>query len=327
MTERLPDTCPATARALSTAPQNHDTAQHPARSSGEHECEIAAADGYRLAASVHEPELHPASVKGVVLLHPATGVPQSIYRAFAQALASHGFHVVRYDYRGIGRSAPPTLRGFAASMSTWIDQDVEGVTRWAAQRWPELPLLAVGHSIGGHAVGLSDSSRLLSAAALVASHAGCLHFIKPLGERLRVTALLKVIGPLTSHTLGYVPGRRLGIGENLPRGVALEWSRWTSLPRYFFDDPSMQAERRFARVTQPLLVLGFDDDPWATTPGIDLLIGYFTQATLERHQIDPRQHATGPIGHMGFFRRQHRDSHWPLVIDWLERQAAAARGK
>ena len=36
------------------------------------------------------------------------------------------------------------------------------------------------------------------------------------------------------HALGYAPGWA-GIGEDLPKGVFLQWAEWVSSPRYLFD--------------------------------------------------------------------------------------------
>ena len=105
-----------------------------------------------------------------------------------------------------------------------------------------------------------------------------------------------------SALLGYVPGKRLGLGEDMPAGVFREWSRWTTLPHYFFDDPTLGAAERYAKQQLPILALGFDDDPWANPPAIGLLVSYLTRATVERRQIDPHAAGSGPVGHMGFFR-------------------------
>lgn len=275
---------------------------------------IPCGDGYCLHATLRGAG---APLSGVVLIHPATAVPESLYAAFADYLVSRGFAVVTYDYRGIGRSRPKSLRGFKASMRDWADLDVEAVTRWARNRFPDQRLLAVGHSFGGHAIGLCESSRHLDAAVFVASHAGCLRFIRGRTERIRVTALLKAIGPLLCKLTGFMPGKALKLGEDLPRGVMHDWSTWTSMERYFFDDPSMDAQTRFARPKMPVLALGFDDDPWATPQGIDLLVGQLTGCNIERRQVAPAQ-AGSPIGHMGFFRRKHLHKLWPDVATWLQ---------
>src|SRR5690349_7450209 len=50
--------------------------------------------------------------KGSIIVTTAMGVAQSIYSRFAEWLATQGYFVTTFDYRGIGASAPPSLRGF-----------------------------------------------------------------------------------------------------------------------------------------------------------------------------------------------------------------------
>ena len=259
----------------------------------------------------------PLGARAVVLLHPATAVTQGYYEAFAGYLAAQGFHVVTYDYHGTGRSLGGSLRESRATMLGWMMDDVAAVTRWAAARFTGLPLLAVGHSVGGHAIGLSPETPRLKAAVLVASHAGASRTVRGFVERLRVRFLLRVLAPGLCALFGYMPGRRMGLGEDLPRGVMLQWARWTALPRYFFDDPAVDAARRMARVEIPLLVLGFDDDPWANREAVGMLVSHFTHARVERHEIDPRTAGVPAVGHMGFFRRRCEPVLWKQVAHWL----------
>lgn len=265
--------------------------------------------------------------RAVVLLHPGTGVPQRYYEPFACYLWQLGLNVVTYDYRGTGRSRPASLRGFTISMSDWMDDDVSAVTRWAAARFPALPMLAVGHSLGGHALALSADTNSLRAAVLVASHAGVTATISSGAERTKVWIIMRVLAPLLCRVLGYMPGRRLGLGEDLPRDVMLQWSRWTTLPRYFFDDPAMDAARRMSQVRIPLLVLGFDDDPWANPDAISMLIAPLVNANIERHQISPRHAGMQAIGHMGFFRKRSAERLWPRIGSWLLEQLEHVDGQ
>jgi predicted alpha/beta hydrolase len=262
--------------------------------------------------------------KAVVLVHPATAVTQRYYEPFGHYLAKRGFTVVTYDYRGTGRSRTARLRGLEVSMSDWMNEDVGGVTQWAAERYPHLPLLAVGHSLGGHALALGVGAGRLRAAVMVASHAGVTATIRGGAERARVWLVMRILTPVLCAMFGYMPGRRLGIGEDLPRGVMTQWSRWTALPNYFLDDPGMDAARRMEKVSLPLLVVGFEDDPWANHVAIDKLIAPLTNAQIERRQIAPADAGLTAIGHMGFFRKRSEAQLWPLVGDWLLAHAAAA---
>ena len=252
-----------------------------------------------------------------VLIHPATAVTQGFYAAFADYLSSRGLNVITYDYRGTGKSRPASLRGMDVTMSDWIDQDVPAVTAWAAARFPDSPLLAIGHSVGGHALALSPSTSRLRAAMLVAAHAGATRTIRGWFERQRVRFVLSVLAPVLCRLLGYMPGKRIGLGEDLPRGVMLQWSGWCARPRYFFDDPAVDAARRMARQRIPLQVLSFHDDPWANPVAVDMLVSPLPQAQLDRREVAPRDAGVPAIGHMGFFRRRCEAALWKDAADWL----------
>ena len=277
------------------------------------EIPIAGAGADGLGATLWQAQLP----RAVVLLHPATAVTQGYYQAFATYLHGLGLHVLTYDYRGTGRSRSGSLRDCAVSMADWMEEDVGAVTRWAAARFPDLPLLAVGHSVGGHAIALSSATPQLRAAVIIAAHAGVTRTITGTLERLRVWTVMRLLAPLLCRVFGYMPGRRLGLGEDLPGPVMLQWSRWTTLPHYFYDDPAMDAKRRVARVELPLLVLGFEDDPWANRRAMDLLLHPLVNARIERRHVTPREAGLPAIGHMGFFRKRSADALWPQVGNWL----------
>jgi predicted alpha/beta hydrolase len=280
---------------------------------------ITTADGNHIAA-----RLYPAAdARALVLLHPATAVTQGFYEHFARWLAGLGLHVLTYDYRGTGASRGASLQACTVTMADWMNEDVGAVTRWAAARFPTLPLLAVGHSVGGHAIALSEDSQRLRAAVLVASHAGTSRLVRGTGERLRVRFVMRFLSPLLCALFGYMPGRRIGLGEDLPASVMRQWSRWTSMPRYFFDDPTMYAERRMRRQRLPLLVLGFDDDPWANPEAVGMLVAPLVNARVERRQLAPADAGVPAIGHMGFFRKRCAAVLWPQLGDWLLSHASA----
>ncbi|MGF0117451.1 alpha/beta hydrolase family protein [Promicromonospora sp. Marseille-Q5078] len=261
--------------------------------------------------------------RGVVVIHPATAVPERLYTGFAEFLAVNGYAAVTYDYRGTGRSGSPRdHRGLR--MRDWMADDVPAVAAWARPRFGDVPQLAVGHSIGGHALALGHGSRGLAGFVTVASHAGVTATIPDRRERARVGLILRALGPATARVLGYVPGRRLGLGEDLPAAAMREWGRWSRLPGYFFDDPTMNAAADAARVTGDVLAVGFTDDPWATPAQIDAITDHLTGARVERRTWSPADGGVSTIGHTGFFRRGLRETLWPELLAWLDARAEAA---
>lgn len=278
---------------------------------------IEARDGFALAATVFTPESAP---RAVVLVNSATAVPRRLYRGFAGYLAERGFAVLTYDYRGTGGSRPPSLRQFEARMRDWAALDVAGAIDHVRRVWAALPLYAVGHSFGGQAVGLVPNNHEIARALLVGAQSGYWRlYLTPL-ERARVWAMFRLVVPPVARVLGYAPGW-LGTGEDLPRGVFLEWRDWCMRPGFFFDDASLDALANFPRYRGPLRAIGIDDDPWATRQAIDALVAHFEGAQVQRQQIDPRRLGVEKIGHFGFFRREHRDTLWRAAADWLDNPA------
>ena len=250
-----------------------------------------------------------------MLINSATAVPRKIYRGIASYLAEQGFAVVTYDYRGIGGSRRGPLRGFKVRMRDWAALDVAGAIDHMRTVWPNAPLVVIGHSFGGQAVGLAPNNSEISRALFVAAQAGYWRlFHSP--EKYRVYAMLRLIGSPIARMLGYVPGK-LGIGEDLPRDVFLEWTGWVMRPRYFFDDATLEALANFPRYRGALRAICLTDDPWATPAAVDLLCSGFTGTTPERVDIRPGDVGAAKIGHFGFFRPEHRDTLWRDAAEWL----------
>src|SRR5262249_47600102 len=122
------------------------------------ELSIPARDGYPLAATLYEPESNrslDAAPQAIALINSATAVKQTLYARFATFLASQEIPVLTYDYRGIGRSRPESLKRFQARLSDWSNHDLPAAIDWLGARYSESPLFVIGHSIGGQLVGLA----------------------------------------------------------------------------------------------------------------------------------------------------------------------------
>jgi len=273
---------------------------------------IPAVDGFPLAGTLFMPRGVP---EHAVLINSGAAIPRRIYRGFAGHLAQQGCAVLTYDYRGIGGSRPRSLKGFKASMADWATLDITGAVNWMRQRYATMPLRYVGHSFGGQTLGLLANNTEVSRALLVAAQAGYWRLMAP-GERWRVVAMLNGVGVPLTHALGYTPGWS-GVGEDLPKGVFLQWVRWIMSPRYLFDDASLPGLANFARYNGPLRALCLADDPWATRPAVELLCAGYSGTAPELLSIAPQDIGASAIGHIGFFRAAHRDTLWRSATEWL----------
>lgn len=272
---------------------------------------LPAVDGFALAGTLFMPRGTPAHA---VLINSGAAIPRRIYRGFAAHLAQQGCAVLTYDYRGIGGSRPRSLKGFAASMTDWAALDITGAVGWMRARYGALPLRYVGHSFGGQTLGLLANNTEVSRALFIASQAGYWKLMAP-GERWRVATMLNGVGVPLTHALGYTPGWS-GVGEDLPKGVFLQWVRWIMSPRYLFDDASLPLAN-YANFKSPVRALCLADDPWATRPAVELLCAGYTGTTPELLDIAPQDVGASAIGHMGFFRAAHHDTLWRSATEWL----------
>ncbi len=272
---------------------------------------LRAIDGYPLAAMHFEPRGTP---RGTLIIHGATATPQRFYRAFAQFLSERGVRVVTYDYRGVGRSRPESLRGFRATMTEWAELDARAVHQYVGSYHGAGPVAIVGHSFGGQLVGLVDEARDVCGALFVGAQLGYYGNWPPL-QRARLAVIWRALVPAFTATLGYLPGR-IGIGEDLPRGVAEEWARWCTHPDYLISGHPDAAER-FARFDCPSALYSFTDDSFAPPRAISALLSRLSSAPLEHRRIDPSDLGEAAIGHFGFFRRTFRSTLWNDALGFL----------
>lgn len=273
------------------------------------ELALAAADGYRLAASVALPDGE--APRRVVLVAPATGVRRRLYRPFAEFLAARGAVVLTWDWRGVGESRPPRLRGFRATMRDWGEQDLAGAIHWAGERFPGVPRVLVGHSFGGQAPGLAPNAGALSGALLVGAQSGYWgHWPGRSGWRYLPLWYLAV--PALTRLFGYFPAAPLGLGEDLPAGVALQWARWCRSPGYLGDWSG------HARFRAPLLAYSFADDDYAPREAVAALLGHYGSEVREHRHLAPAEVGAEHIGHFGFFRPGVVPSLWAEAARWME---------
>ncbi len=89
---------------------------------------------------------------GVLLISHGLAEHSKRYRGFAEAMAERGFHVYAHDHRGHGETTAPDapLGRFAARNGIdCVIADLVAVRNLAAGNHPGLPVVLLGHSMGG----------------------------------------------------------------------------------------------------------------------------------------------------------------------------------
>lgn len=285
---------------------------------------LSASDGYPLAARVWEPAYtaHPVAT---ALINSGAGISCHYYDHFASYLATDGIATLVYDYRGVGRSRPLSLRGFSASVEDWGSKDCAAALNWLKARFIRIPCIVIGHSVGGFVTGFADNGRLIDQMVLITAHNGYWRDYHQ-RYRLKMYLLWHLLMPALARVIGFFPGRALHLIEDLPRGVAIEWANRRK-PEFWWNVKTPEGARDTKRIDAAIahfqaihartLAVHFSDDPFATSAATDRIVGLYPNCQTQRMLMGPTDTNGQPIGHFGFFRSRFRETLWPRVLAWL----------
>lgn len=271
-------------------------------------------DGVRLVGHVWRPA-HAVESGGVVI-NSATGVAARFYHRYARFLAEHGFTVLTYDYRGIGLSKPRRLRGCGFRWRDWGELDFDASVSFMEKNVGG-SVSAVGHSIGGFLPGLAEAGprpkRMLTVGA---QYAWWGDYAPP--QRTWLFLKWHVAMPLTTAMCGYFPGKRHGWLEDLPAGVAYEWS--FRGPRFERSHPRAERKSALAKmsaVRASILAVTVSDDPLGTVDAVRRTLRYYAGAQRELVILHPADYGRSAIGHLNLFHAVHTCGFWLDTLLWL----------
>lgn len=273
----------------------------------ETELRIRCADGRWLAASLYGGH---DRARPVAVVAGATGVCRRLYRGYAEYLEARGISAVTFDYRGVCGSRGGPIRRDAARLSEWGRLDLTAALDWAQNELRPRGLCVVAHSVGGQLLSLVAAPDRVDAVVYVAAQEGYWgHW--PLPPRFAFLLLCYVLMPGLVRLTGFLPARILGLGEDLPPGVGLEWARWARTAGYLQRDPF------FDRLAAPALAYSFSDDLLAPEHAVDRLLSSQPRLKIRRRHVSPDDLGLGRVGHFGFFRHDQSRSLWAESRDWL----------
>jgi predicted alpha/beta hydrolase len=272
------------------------------------EIRLVAADGTALAAEVIAPD----APRRVALIAPALGVRRGFYRPLAEFFAEGGVASLILDYRGVGGSRPASLRGYRATLRDWADQDLTRAVAELGVRWPGVPRVWVGHSIGGQLFGLIRDPPVTRALLIAAQHGHWRNW--PGWRRFAMAALWWGAIPAVARAAGRLPLEALRQGEDVPAGVAREWARWGRDREYVVGVARRRGDSGFDRFGGPLRSYALADDTYAPPSTVRPLAEAFRAAQLEYREVSPSEIGATRLGHFGAFRAGAR----PLWAEWRQ---------
>ncbi|MEM7035931.1 MAG: alpha/beta fold hydrolase [Bacteroidota bacterium] len=273
---------------------------------------ITAYGGHNIHATFFPP---PKQIESVVLIVPGVGIRQRYYASMATYLAEHGMAAYTYDYHGIGASKPKRLRGFQTSVSAWAEKDTQGMLKQLRRAHPGKPLYILAHSGGGTVLGLATETQHADKILLVASPR-CLRSDYKGGARRKMWLLTSVLYPVIPRLFGYFPNKLFKLGENLPKGVALEWGRWgrNKLGMAGVVGEKMQ---RFSEIKAPISAVSFDQDFFAGPENVKAMQKVYTGAPFTYRHFSRADNGGRSVGHFCFFKSANQEVFGPFVRDFF----------
>ena len=276
---------------------------------------IVCEDGVRLGGHLWEGMGNGAC--GAVVINPATAVLARYYHPYARFLAGHGFTVLTYDYRGIGQSRPATLRGCHVRWADWGEQDFAAALYYLHAHAPDGPRLVAGHSIGGFLPGFARNAPLIDRMLTIGAQYAYWRDYAP-ARRLRLLFKWHIVMPLLTALCGYFPGKALGWLEDLPAGVANDWSfRRARMELSHPVQDRADILKRFADVTAEILAIGVTDDEIATPKAIRRALAYYGNANFVEAALSPADIGVDRLGHFSLFHKRHAAGFWLDSLIWL----------
>ncbi|WP_299722624.1 alpha/beta fold hydrolase [uncultured Tateyamaria sp.] len=267
-------------------------------------------DGAELVGRLYRTETPPVAA---VVLNSATGVPQHFYAHFARWLVEEcGMACLTYDYRDVGRSWSGPLRASTADMSDWGIRDQVAARRAMVRTFPDAPLWVVGHSLG--TMLLPNQPETDNIARVIGIATGMVHHSDhPWPYRALAMNFWFLVGPLATALCGYLPGRRLRFGEDLPSGVFWQWRKWCTSRGFNTGDfgPKLPPPNWTSRA--PVRLHAFMDDDLIPPHCVERLARNYGDGA-EVVRIDPKDHGLDAVGHLSAFSRRN-SALWPVLLE------------
>lgn len=154
-------------------------------------------DGLDIFAQSWEPTDRP--VKAVVCLVHGLGEHTSRYAHVAEAFGKEGYAMLGADLRGHGRSGG--LRGHVNSIEEFM-QDIDVLLEQARTRYPGLPLILYGHSLGGILVLHYGLKRKPNVKGVIATSSGLRTALEQQPVKIMAAKVLGSLIPTTTMPSG-----------------------------------------------------------------------------------------------------------------------------
>lgn len=273
--------------------------------------ELKAFGNYTLTGKLSIPD---DEIKAVVLIAGAMGVTQKYYHHLSKFISEKGYVVLTFDYRGTGISSPEIIKGLDVKLKDWAD-DIGTAITYLDKNYPNKKMIFIGHSVGGQIMGMVENKEKINQSLFLTSCTGYWNDISGF-EKWKSLFLLAVMMPLVIKIWGFVNAKKLGVGENYPKGIGLQWRSWCLNKGYMrLEMNDVFLESSYYKYSKSITSIWFTDDKIANQTSILKLLSFYPNARISQLMISPSSLGLKKIGHIGFLSRKYKDTIWKVIIE------------
>lgn len=249
-----------------------------------------------------------------VVLNCATGVPQAYYRHFATWLAeTRNMACLTWDYRDFGESATGPVKASHATMVQWALEDQPAARAEMRRRFPGIPLWVVGHSLGAMLLplqeGIEDIERVIGVSSGLVYHRD-----HPWPYQALARLFWFGHAPVLTRALGYLPGKAIGFGADLPAGVYWDWRRWCTREASYLPETGASLPRPdWSRSGGQVVLNAFSDDEMMPPHCTERLAKVYGADSAVCKILKPADFGLKSVGHLGAFSRGNA-AVWPTLV-------------
>ena len=251
-----------------------------------------------------------------ILIASATGILQRFYQPFTEWLAQEGYDVLTFDFRGIGESLHGKVEDSTATIQDWGTYDLPAAIDTLLLKTNQDKVYVIGHSAGGQLLGLAYNHDKVEKVIAVAGSSG---YVKGLSGKSRFLGplMFNVIFPISNLIKGYGATQFIGMGENLPKGVAKQWAQFCTAGGYVSSAIGKTIHTHYHDdIRTPITSIHATDDEIATLYNVKDFLRTFPNTKTDIITLEPKSYGHKAIGHMLMFRPKHHNL-WPIIEQQL----------
>ena len=247
------------------------------------------------------------------------GIPRAFYHKYATFLSHQGYHILTFDYRGIGDSQE-NRGNTTTNLKDLGEFDMVAVAHFLRQKYPSLPLHFFTHSVGGQVFGLMQNHEIFDQVVFISTVSAYI-WDYDLLVSLPTAYLFYLHIPIVTRIWGELPKGMTYRGISIAKGIAQDWARYGRDKRYIGCDFGKKIKQHYyPDIKRKIHTIHFTDDPFAKPKSIERMMQYYKNADIQYHKIVPADFNLKKIGHSGFFSSKVGEQLWRYPLDLIENE-------